>query len=140
MTNEESRKQGQKNKRAGRVFELKVRKALEDKGLVVSKWMNNVDLEEGKLISAKNKFRGLKIPMMLGAGFPDFIVFTKCEFEELTSIITGMEVKSQGYLDKVEKEKCKWLLENNIFNNITIASKGDKRGEIVYKKFEVKNK
>ena len=30
----------------------------------------------------------------------------------------------------------KWLLENQIFSKILIASKGKKRGEIVYKDFE----
>lgn len=138
MTTEDNKKQGKKNKQAGARFELKVRKDLENRGLVVSKWFNNVDLETEELIPAKHKFRGIGIPMSIGTGFPDFIVFNKCDSETLTSVITGMEVKSKGSLDKIEREKCKWLLENNIFNNITIASKGDKLGEIVYKKFEVK--
>ena len=133
MESEDYKKQGKKNKQSGARFELKVRKDLEDKGLVVSKWMNNVDLENNKLISAKHKFRGLGVPMAIGTGFPDFIVFTKTT--ELTSIISGIEVKSNGYLDKIEKERCKWLLDNHIFSNITIACKGEKKGEIKYKPF-----
>ena len=128
-----------KNARAsGKRFELRVRKHLEEKNLVVSKWLNNVDLEKNELISAKNKFRGLNIPMMLGAGFPDFIVFTKYDKDNFMSVITGIECKCNGYLDKIEKAKCKWLLDNHIFSNITIASKGKQRGEIIYKKFEIK--
>ncbi len=46
--------------------------------------------------------------------------------------IYGVECKSNGYLDKEEKEKVKWLLEHNIFSKILIASKGKKRGEIIY--------
>ena len=51
-------------------------------------------------------------------------------------IIYGVECKSNGKLDKEEKEKCKWLLSNNIFSKILIASKGKKRGSIDYKQFE----
>jgi hypothetical protein len=36
-------------------------------------------------------------------------------------------------LDKEEKEKVNWLKEHNIFGKILVASKGDKRGEIIYK-------
>ena len=35
--------QGKKNRAAGARFELKVRKDLEEKGWIVSKWMNNVE-------------------------------------------------------------------------------------------------
>ena len=51
----------------------------------------------------------------------------------------GVECKINGKLDKEEKEKCKWLLKNNIFSKILIASKGEKRGSIEYKEFEWKN-
>ena len=39
------KKQGKKNRASGQRFELKVRKDLEEKGWIVSKWMNNVKLE-----------------------------------------------------------------------------------------------
>jgi len=50
--------------------------------------------------------------------------------------VIGVEVKSNGYLSKEEKEKCKWLLENNIFSKILVASKSKKRGKIKYKGFK----
>ncbi len=207
--------QGKKNRAAGTRFELKVRKDLEEKGWVVSKWMNNVEFTDGgsisdqiysckkhgkheflydyngininemddkqfraeqtlrdhgedmelifdgvecvkigKLIPAKHKFRGPGIPMAIGTGFPDFISykgiigFPKKEDECLLCtdgfndsvyegfVILGIEVKSNGFLDKTEKEKCKWLLENHIFSKILIASKGEKRGEIIYKEVQ----
>jgi len=204
--------QGKKNRQSGRNFELKVRKDLESKGWICSKWMNQIifddivridadkdtsfeafdkkRFETGKLIPAKHKFRGKGIPMAIGTGFPDFICFksqykvwhiSKGELQLHTFIcercrekifaywgiedgkpdchlcggnlirigptkdgekiregyeIIGVEVKSNGYLDKEEKEKCRWLLENNVFSKILIASKGNKRGEIIYKEFE----
>ena len=157
--------QGKKNRAAGARFELKVRKDLESKRWVVSKWMNNVEFNiehqgdavqiipdevvVGKLIPAKHKFRGPGIPMAIGTGFPDFVCFSYCDsgsqygrdfngiYSKDVHYMIGVEVKSNGYLDKEEKEKCKWLLENNIFSKILIASKGEKRGEIKYN--EVKN-
>ncbi len=156
---------GKAGRAAGARFELKVRKDLESKGWIVSKWMNNVEFNiefqgdavqtipdevvVGKMIPAKHKFRGPGIPMAIGTGFPDFIAF-KWEKEILNKIKNdcivgtydaflcnniGVECKSNGYLDKVEKEKCNWLLQNNIFSKILVASKGTKRGQIVYKNF-----
>ena len=169
MTN--FKKQGKKNRAAGQRFELKVRKDLEYSGWIVSKWMNNVliqdlsenvELPNGKikhlelknfsLIPSKHKFRGPGIPMAIGTGFPDFVTFKisdlkdvcptlwdeingkeqKYKIEEIAYKIVGVEVKSNGYLNLEEKEKCKWYIENKIFSNILIASKGKKRGEIVY--------
>ena len=52
--------------------------------------------------------------------------------------VIGVEAKSNGILDKVEKEKCKWLLENNIFSRILIAHK-EKEGrkiKVVYEEFK----
>ena len=151
-------KQGKKNKAAGQRFELRVRKDLFKKGWIVSKWMNNVEFHNaedvneftfdvGTLIPAKHKFRGPGIPMAIGTGFPDFISYQKgCGFDADMQMIVrkdvhdhlimvGVEVKSNGYLDKIEKQKCKWLLANNIFSKILIAKKGKKRGEIIYKEF-----
>ncbi|KKN27630.1 hypothetical protein LCGC14_0862670 [marine sediment metagenome] len=159
--------QGKKNRAAGTRFERKVREDLESKGWIVSKWMNNVGLQKensidvcgipaegggfiyGKLIPAKHRFRGPGIPMSMGTGFPDFVAISENWYlihslKPLLStipkglkIVYGIEVKSNGYLDKEEKEKCMWLLKKNIFSNILIASKGEKRGEIKYK--EVKH-
>ena len=176
--------QGKRNRESGARFELKVRKDLEEKGWIVSKWMSNVELLKGgtedfvddsqydmeigvgsvtlekeipakkvnvigKLIPAKHRFRGPGIPMAIGTGFPDFVAISENwhlihSLKPLLStipkglkIVYGIEVKSNGYLDKTEKEKCMWLIKNKIFSKILIASKGEKRGEIKYK--EVKH-
>ncbi len=115
----------------------------------------------GKLISAKHKFRGPGIPMAIGTGFPDFIAFKKWHPPEavkqaekakpgkpgiylspypLTYTIYGVECKSNSYLTKEEKEKCKWYLENNVFSKILIVKKGKKRGEIIYEEFKNEDK
>jgi hypothetical protein len=131
--------QGKKNRKAGRNFELKVRKNLESKGLVVSKWMNQVEFMngEGKLVPAKHKFAGFGRPLIFGSGFPDFIVLKIQVYPEGTTKalyeVIGVEAKTNGYLDKDEKNKCLWLLKNQIFSKILIASKNDK--EIIYKEF-----
>jgi hypothetical protein len=153
----EAAKRGKRNRAAGLRFEKRVRQDLEKKGWIVSKWQNNVEFYQdmqpfdshvapvkGKLVPAKP---GPK--RMMQTGFPDFIAFKQIkeidsgsgyniniEIDSLNEVI-GIEVKSNGYLKKEEKEKCKWLLENNIFSKIIIVSKGKKRGEIVYKEMVV---
>jgi len=139
-------KQGKKNKAAGARFELKVRKDMESKGWIVAKWMNNVlisgELErdkdqipygckfkfEGKCIQAKQgRFR------RLSTGFPDFICYISSMKNNF--IMDFIECKSNGYLSKEEKEKAQWYLDNNYCSKFLIASKGKKRGEIIYKEF-----
>ena len=115
-------KQGKKNRASGQRFERKVRADLESKGFIVDRWSNNVF--ENRLIPAKS-FMGRSRTN----GFPDFIAFKK-------SYIIGVECKINGYLDKTEKERCKWLLDNEIFSKILIASRGEKRGQIKYKEFK----
>jgi hypothetical protein len=152
MKNPNKVKQGKKNKAAGRAFELKVRKDLEAKGLIMAKWTNNVEFNpSGKLVPAKHKFNFFTKVMALGTGFPDFIGYQMVapnfkgeivmsnrikKFEIPIYNVLGVEAKSNGYLDKAEKEKCKWLIDNHIFANILIASKGLKRGTIEYKYFK----
>ncbi len=94
----------------------------------------------GKIVKVKNKFLGPGKPMMLGAGFPDFIALKHECYHDFSSLyqVFGVESKVNGLLDKQEKEKCSWLLSNNIFSKILIASKGEKRGEIIYKEWEEK--
>lgn len=108
--------------------------------------------EDRKIIPAKRKYNPFKKVMVIGTGFPDFIAYAFCldynvenlsiEFGEVPENkifqegnweILGVEVKSNGYLTKEEKEKCDWLLKNNVFSKILIASKGEKRGTIKYK-------
>ena len=126
-------KQGKKNRAAGARFELKVRNKLGTDGWIVDKWTNNVNLEERQLVKVKNKFLGPGKPMMLGAGFPDFVAFRNSgkKYE-----IIGVEAKGNGWLDKQEKEKCKFLLDEKIFSKILIAKKGKKRGQIEYEEFK----
>lgn len=170
------KKIGKQNKAKGLRFERSVRKDLEDKKWIVSKWMNNVEFHNnedihglpfivGKLVPAKHNFCGIGRPMALGTGFPDFITFRwiwKVDLEKALGVgmvlestksfpingledycgdfmmweVVGVEVKSNGYLDKEEKSKCKWLLDNKVFSRILIAKKGKKRGEIVYDEFK----
>lgn len=154
MSKIDKQKQGKKNKEAGNRFERKVRLDLETNDYIVSRWQNNVEFMCtnnkkccGKLIPAKHKFRGIGIPMVIGTGFPDFIAYQfvhshiigkikEGRDEQKTYHIVGVECKSNGYLDKEEKEKCDWLLDNNVFSKILIAKKGEKRGEIIYEEFK----
>jgi len=128
-------KRGKSSRAAGSRFELRVRKDLEEKGRIVDKWSNNVDLEGGKLIMAKRKFNPFSKVMTIGTGFPDFIIL-KHVHDEMYSVI-GVEVKLNGLLSKEEKEKCAWLLKNKIFSKIWIA-RAEKKGnkiEVVYDDF-----
>jgi len=146
-THEQAVKRGKKNKAQGGVFELRVRKDLEEKGWIVSKWANNV--EDGKMIPAKTAFGfnprlKMRIPLTRSTGFPDFIVFRLKEnvlFPELKDYeVIGVESKMTGELDRAEKEKCAWLLENNIFSKILIAKKTKVKNRvvIVYEEFKEK--
>ena len=85
-------------------------------------------VRKGKLISAKRKFNPFTKFASFGNGFPDFIAFKHIIIQGLikdnanlekvmnTSYlahqIIGIEVKSNGYLDKEEREKCRWLLHD----------------------------
>jgi len=125
--------------KAGR-FELKVRRDLEEKGRVVDKWNNNVDLEEGKVVIAKRKYNPFSKVMVIGTGFPDFVSIKHIHGESYSVI--GVEVKMNGILSKIEKEKCAWLLKNKIFSEIWIAKsimKGRKI-EIEYDDFKERYK
>jgi|TARA_Y100000310_G_scaffold141354_1_gene140786 hypothetical protein len=133
-------KQGKINRQSGAKFELKVRENLEKDNWIIDKWTNNVDLENKKLVKAKRKFNPFMKILGIGTGFPDFIGFkllNKNKYE-----IIGIEVKKNGYLDKSEREKCKWLLDNKIFSKILIAKsiKDGKRINIEFIDFKDKYK
>jgi len=131
-------KKGRSSKARGARFELKVRRDLETKGRVVDKWNNNVDLDEGKVVQAKRKYNPYSKVMVIGTGFPDFIAIKHVQ-EGLYSVI-GVEVKINGILSKIEKEKCAFYLQKRIFSQIWIA-KAVKKGrkiEIEYNDFEEK--
>jgi hypothetical protein len=126
---------GKRNRAAGRRFETKVREKLEEMGWVVSKWMNTVDYEKNKLAPAKRKYNPSSRALSIGNGFPDFVCFKR---KENGFDVIGLEVKANGYLDKIEKGMCIWLLTNKIFSRILIAKKGKKRGEVEYIDFAEK--
>ena len=96
----------------------------------------------GKLVQAKTSWRRTPhgmFPMNLSPGFVDFICFRQPEIESIGHYnqtfnegksdiddlyeVIGVESKINGTLDKLEKQKCQWLLDNNIFSKIFIASK-----------------
>lgn len=162
-------KQGKRNRASGAAFELKVRKDLEEKGWIVSKYGNNIQLNckicNGKMSmnSNKNKYFCKKcndfteyeltkqIPAspgrfrMMQTGFPDFICYRKTYQPERNNEgiyvvvyeIIFVEVKSNGYLSKIEKEKSKWYLQNNICSKFLIAKKIKigRKVKIEYKEF-----
>lgn len=128
-------KRGKKSRAAGARFELKVRGHLEEQGWTTDKWTNNVDLENGKLEKAKRKFNPFSKILGIGTGFPDLICLRRKE--DLHEVI-GVEVKANGWLDKQEKEKCKWLLDKGVFSRILIAKKSEERGKIDYIDFREK--
>jgi hypothetical protein len=142
------KKQGKKNLAAGRRFELKVRKDLESKGWIISRWNNNVEFiekvdgsfefgegevyNEGKCIPAKQgRFR------KTSTGFPDFIAYKKEDIyrDRIIFNCIFVECKTNSYLSKEEKAKAKWYLNNNYCSKFLIAKKGKKRGEIEYVDF-----
>jgi len=129
-------KQGRKNRAAGVRFELKVRTDMERRGWILDKWTNNIDTEKWILIKAKRKYNPFLKALSIGTGFPDFIAFKQ---KRKDYDIMGIEVKRNGWLDRMEKEKCKWYLKNKIFSKILIAKKGEKRGKIDYIDFAKKD-
>ena len=105
------KEQGKKNRASGQRFELKVRKDLESKGWIVDKWTNNI--KDNKLVPAmSNRFN------MRSMGFPDFVAFKNLH---LGYKVIAVECKTGKYLDKEEKAKVKWYLDNNIFSKIFVA-------------------
>jgi hypothetical protein len=93
-------------------------------------------MKEGKLVKCKPKFNPFTKQLMMNTGgFPDFIAFKQTGKNYK---IIGVEVKGNGWLDKDEKEKCKWLLDNKIFSRILIAKKSKERGKIDYIDFKEK--
>ena len=131
-------KKGRTSRAAGSRFELKVRRDLEDKGRVVDKWTNNIDLEEEKIIIAKRKYNPFSKVMVIGTGFPDFISIK--QIHKGAYSVIGVEAKMNGILSKIEKEKCAWYLQKEIFSQIWIA-KAVRKGrkiEIEYDDFSEK--
>ena len=161
MKTEDRRKLGKKTRAAGKQFEVRVRKDLSEKGWTVCRFDNNVEFKKvtvddegfkydlqgvvGKLIQAKGKFNPFtKRVMNMSGGFPDFICTQATEYigmkenKKTLFEVIGVECKMAGKLDKLEKEKCKWLLDNNVFSKILIAkkTKEGRKIKIVYEEFK----
>jgi len=121
---------GKHSKAKGGIFELRVRKDLEEKGWIVDKWSNNLDLENGNIHPAKRRFARFNASMgvmTIGTGFPDFIAFQK---RGDNYKIIGVEVKINGKLSREEKEKCKAYLEKETFSEILVAHKVKEKNRV----------
>ena len=124
------KKQGKRNRAAGALFELKVRKELESTGVIIGKWPNNIDLEKYKCHAAKtNRFN------MRNMGFPDFFYYSPSHGDTRLHFV---ECKVNGKLSKIEKEKAQWYLIRGYCSKFFIASKSIVNGKIhiTYKEVE----
>lgn len=142
-------KMGKHSRASGKLFEKKVMEDLEKNGWTVCRFTKNVDLETNKLINPKPRFNPFTKSIQYSqSGFPDYLAFKRatcwnCQahgFDACSYEIIAVECKSgkesSKYLSKEEKLKCQWLLDNKVFHSIFIATKGEKRGEKIYTKFE----
>ena len=84
------------------------------------------DIIFDKCVIAKRKYNPFRKMLIVGTGFPDFISIK--QIHEGTYSVIGVEVKMNGILSKIEKEKCAWYLKNKIFSQIWIAKKGAPKG------------
>ena len=123
---------GKKSRAQGKAFELRVRKDLEGIGFIVDRWTNNI--KDGVCVAAKAKWAGPGRPMMMGAGFPDFIAYGNGK-------ILFVECKMGKYLDREEKAKAQWYLDHNYCTKFLVAFKTKEKNrvrvnyqEIVHKK------
>lgn len=127
----DARKQGRINRRNGAEFELVVRKEMVKQGWVVQKHNNNIDLDNKCFVQAKgNRFR------MTTTGFPDFLAFMGSNALRNFKVFKLMfvEVKTNNILDKTEKLKMNWLIENGY--NCWVAYQGATKKEVLWRKFE----
>lgn len=153
----DKKKQGKRNRARGKAFEIRVRKDLESKGWIVFRNFNDVEWPDDNIYKpteerigifkqAKTKWMfnvALKrmMPAGLQTGFPDFFCTRMSDNSGIHSYFQNQFVEVKGgdethkYLDKNEKEKCVWILED-LRIPIVIANKGKKRGEIVYEDFK----
>jgi hypothetical protein len=152
------KKQGKRNRINGLLFEKKVKKELEEKGWIVSKWQCNIKGNfnypssckhcslkcitsiceckchiKPKCVSSKpSKFR------LMQTGFPDFIIYREKGCKKKCYEIIFVECKTNGYLSKEEKVKAIWYLNNNYCSKFLVAKKNKKGRKVIieYKKIE----
>ena len=170
MKDKERVKRGKKARQSGARFERKVYSDLIRRGWNVSKFQGNVDLQlpEGMsaLVPAKgNRFgaRSLGFPDFIcwNVCFEmDKIKYKQCREAQiqwdfgfnkwvknkinannkLVYDVIGVEAKSNGYLDRIEKAKCEWLLKHKVFSKILVAKKTKVGRKIVPKYIDFKEK
>jgi len=104
----------------------------------------------GKCVPAKRKYNPFNRALSVGVGFPDFIAYKyaynqSCggfgdvinKSPELSGkieyCIIFVECKTNGYLDKEEKEKARWYLDNNYCSKFLIASKVKEGRKVIVK-------
>ena len=111
--------QGKKNREAGARFERKVRKYFENRGWIVDKFTNNIDLEKGCFVPAKSNRFGSR-----SCGFPDFVIWKYAGRIDVPVFeVVFVECKVNGYLKPVEREKMGWLTEGG--HKCIVASRGE---------------
>lgn len=118
-------KRGKKARKDGKAFEVLVRKELTEKGWIVCRFDNQVDLVNsvGTLVQSKGKFNPFtRSMMMVSGGFPDFICFKLFLETDKVWDIQLVECKINGYLDPVEREKIEWI-KTNLKIPVFVASK-----------------
>lgn len=149
----DKKEQGKKNRSRGARFELSVRKDLESKGWIVSKWQNNVEfgtytkgsfnefeprawkdltLQNGdhypgpcaRLIPAKRKYNPFNKALSIGVGFPDFIAYT---FKQIKIDLDKSSFKITEEKDKIKVESGlnEELIEGDIPTIIGVEAKSN---------------
>lgn len=121
-------KRGKLSRQRGQLFEVKVREDLEEKGWIVTRWMNTVDFERDCVTPARRKYNPFIKALSIGNGFPDFLCFKKNG--DLFEVL-GVEVKMNGMLDKFEKGQAVWYLQKRIIPRILVAKKTKVKNRVV---------
>lgn len=94
----------------------------------------DIKVKLGNVFLDEDEFK-CKTEIIVGEALEEPTVHSNTAF-----LVVGVEAKSNGILDKEEKEKIKWLLENNIFSKFIVAKKGDNKGEIKFIELRKKEK
>ena len=130
------KKQGKLNRASGKRFELKVRADLESEGWIV--FRNSNDLKDNKFKQTTGHWNPFtKTIIVSQSGFPDFICIHQGNKDCAPNILPHVkffECKTNRQLSPIEKEKCEWI-EKNLYIEVHIASKGEIRGEIIYRRW-----
>ena len=131
--------QGKRNRLAGADFERRTKKHLQEFGWIVDRWTNNVELPHEKFVAinenqnpcnSKIFVSGKCIPAKSNRfntrtnGFPDFFAY------KLGLKFNFIECKINGRLDKTEKLKAQWYLDNNYCDKFFIAYKTIENGKV----------